>query len=159
MADNDYDRAAKIEHENKMIRRLRFLVDLTFATIAQDNDLTLEQGWEHVLALKGAAVAMFPARKIPSTSSICRASRVCSQSGSARIDPEQDVAVGNPLASRSPLPVRRALHNSPASLFPLPARERMKVRVLIQRAILRAIQDSASALDACRAHVDESARR
>jgi len=26
MADHDYDRAAKIEHENKMIRRLRFLV-------------------------------------------------------------------------------------------------------------------------------------
>ena len=54
------DRAAKIEHENKMIRRLRFLVELTFATIAQDNDLTLDQAWEHVLALKGAAVAMFP---------------------------------------------------------------------------------------------------
>src|ERR1700726_2797202 len=54
MADDD--RASKIEHENKMIRRLRFLVDLTFATIAQDNDMTLDQGWEHVLALKGAAV-------------------------------------------------------------------------------------------------------
>lgn len=61
MADDD--RAAKIEYENKMIRRLRFLVDLTFATIAQDNDLTLEQGWEHVLALKGAAVAMFPGKE------------------------------------------------------------------------------------------------
>jgi len=63
MADNDHDRAAKIEHENKMIRRLRFLVDLTFATIAQDTDLTLEQGWEHVLALKGVAVAMFPGKE------------------------------------------------------------------------------------------------
>jgi hypothetical protein len=61
MADDD--RAAKIEHENKLIRRLRFLVELTFATIAQDNDLTLEQGWEHVLALKGAAVAMFPGKE------------------------------------------------------------------------------------------------
>jgi hypothetical protein len=60
MAD---DRASKIEHENKMIRRLRFLVELTFATIAQDNDMTLEQGWEHVLALKGAAVAMFPGKE------------------------------------------------------------------------------------------------
>jgi hypothetical protein len=48
MADDD--RASKIEHENKMMRRLRFLVELTFATIAQDNDMTLEQGWEHLLA-------------------------------------------------------------------------------------------------------------
>ncbi len=39
---------------------------------------------------------------------------------------------------------RRALCNRVAALFPLPARERMKVRVLIQRAILRANQDSAS---------------
>jgi hypothetical protein len=61
MADDD--RAAKIEHENKMIRRLRFLVDLTFAVIAQDDDMTLESGWEHVLALKGAAVAMFPGKE------------------------------------------------------------------------------------------------
>jgi len=61
MADDD--RAAQIAHENKMIRRLRFLVELTFATIAQDNHMTLEQGWEHVLALKGAAVAMFPGKE------------------------------------------------------------------------------------------------
>ena len=61
MADDD--RKAKIEDENKLIRRLRFLVDLTFATIAQDHDLTLDQAWEHVLALKGAAVAMFPGKE------------------------------------------------------------------------------------------------
>jgi hypothetical protein len=56
------DRAALIAHEDKMIRRLRFLVDLTFATIAQDGSLTLEEAWEHVRALKGAAVAMFPGK-------------------------------------------------------------------------------------------------
>ena len=61
MADDD--RALKIEHENKLIRRLRFLVDLTFAIIAQDDDLTLDQAWEHVLALKGAAIAMFPGKE------------------------------------------------------------------------------------------------
>ena len=61
MADDD--RASKIEHENKMIRRLRFLVELTFATIAQDHDLTLDQAWEHVNALKGAAVAMVPGKE------------------------------------------------------------------------------------------------
>lgn len=59
----DRDRAAKIELENKMIRRLRFLVDLTFATIAQDDSLTLEEAWDHVIALKGAAVAMFPGKE------------------------------------------------------------------------------------------------
>ena len=63
MADDD--RAAQIAHENKMIRRLRILVDLTFAVIAQDDDMTLESGWEHVLALKGAAVAMFPGKEEP----------------------------------------------------------------------------------------------
>jgi hypothetical protein len=60
MTDNE--RVARIEHENKMIRRLRFLVELTFATIAQDESLTLEQAWEHVRALKAAAVAMFPGK-------------------------------------------------------------------------------------------------
>jgi hypothetical protein len=59
----DRERKAQIELEDKMIRRLRFLVNLTFATIAQDDSLTLEQAWEHVTALKGAAVAMFPGKE------------------------------------------------------------------------------------------------
>ena len=59
--DND-ELTARIAQENKMIRRLRFLVELTFATIAQDHSLTLEQAWDHVRALKGAAVAMFPGK-------------------------------------------------------------------------------------------------
>jgi hypothetical protein len=59
----DRERKALIELEDKMIRRLRFLVNLTFATIAQDDSLTLEQAWEHVLALKGAAVSMFPGKE------------------------------------------------------------------------------------------------
>ncbi len=46
-----------------MLRRLRFLVDLTFATIAQDDSLTLDEAWNHVLALKSAAVAMFPGKE------------------------------------------------------------------------------------------------
>ncbi len=58
----DSDRKAAIELENKMIRRLRFLVDLTFATIAQDYEMTLEEAWKHVLALKGAALSMFPGK-------------------------------------------------------------------------------------------------
>ena len=59
----DRERKALIELEDKQIRRLRFLVNLTFATIAQDDSITLEQAWEHVLALKGAAVAMFPGKE------------------------------------------------------------------------------------------------
>jgi hypothetical protein len=56
------DRTERIEHENKLIRRLRFLVDLTFATIAQDDSMTFDEAWDHVRALKGAAVAMFPGK-------------------------------------------------------------------------------------------------
>jgi hypothetical protein len=57
------DRAALIAHEDRLMRRLRFLVDLTFATIAQDESLTLEEAWQHVRALKGAAVTMFPGKE------------------------------------------------------------------------------------------------
>jgi hypothetical protein len=59
----DDTRKAALELEDKMLRRLRFLVDLTFATLAQDQDLTLEEAWQHVIALKGAAVAMFPGKE------------------------------------------------------------------------------------------------
>jgi hypothetical protein len=59
---DDDNRAAELAHEQKMVRRLRILVDLTTALIAQDDSLTLEQGWEHVQALKAAAVAMFPGK-------------------------------------------------------------------------------------------------
>ena len=57
------DREKLIADETRMIRRLRILVDLTTALIAQDQSLTLEQGWEHVQALKGAALAMFPGKE------------------------------------------------------------------------------------------------
>lgn len=59
----DTDLKAAIENENKQIRRLRFLVDLVFATIVQDYDMTLEEAWAHVEGLKGAAVAMFPGKE------------------------------------------------------------------------------------------------
>jgi hypothetical protein len=60
---DEHERAEKIKQENRMLRRLRFLVDLTFATIAQDDSLTLDEAWNHVLALKSAAVAMFPGKE------------------------------------------------------------------------------------------------
>ena len=49
------DRDKMIANETKMIRRLRILAELTTALIAQDQSLTLEQGWEHVEARKAAA--------------------------------------------------------------------------------------------------------
>ena len=58
----DEDLAARIALENKLLRRLRFLVDLVFATIAQDNTMTLDEAWEHVRSLKAAAVNMFPGK-------------------------------------------------------------------------------------------------
>ena len=56
------EREKMIADETRMIRRLRILAELTTALIAQDQSLTLEQGWEHVKALKGAALAMFPGK-------------------------------------------------------------------------------------------------
>jgi hypothetical protein len=56
------EREKMIADETRMIRRLRILAELTTALIAQDQSLTLEQGWEHVQALKGAALAMFPGK-------------------------------------------------------------------------------------------------
>jgi hypothetical protein len=60
---DEQERAEKIKQETRMIRRLRFLVDLTFATLAQDDSLNLDEAWNHVLALKAAAVAMFPGKE------------------------------------------------------------------------------------------------
>lgn len=57
------ERTRMIADETRLIRRLRILVDLTTALIAQDSSLTLEQAWEHVEALKAAAVAMFPGKE------------------------------------------------------------------------------------------------
>ena len=60
MADEDL--ATRIALENKLLRRLRFLVDLVFATIAQDNTMTLDDAWDHVRGLKNAAVTVFPGK-------------------------------------------------------------------------------------------------
>jgi hypothetical protein len=57
------EREKMIADETRMIRRLRILVELTTALIAQDQSLTLDQGWDHVRALKGAALAMFPGKE------------------------------------------------------------------------------------------------
>jgi hypothetical protein len=53
-------RDTELALEERMIRRMRLLVDLTTAIITQDPDLTIDEGWAHVLALKRAVLAMFP---------------------------------------------------------------------------------------------------
>ena len=58
--NNDATRDALIAEENKRLRRLRLLVDLTTALLAQDASLSLDECWQHVRALKSAAVNMFP---------------------------------------------------------------------------------------------------
>ncbi len=56
----DPRREAELAKEERMMRRMRFLVDLTTAIILQDPKLTVDEGWNHVLALKRAILAMFP---------------------------------------------------------------------------------------------------
>jgi uncharacterized protein YigA (DUF484 family) len=56
----DHGRDAELALEERMIRRMHLLVDLTTAVIAQDPRITLDEAWAHVLALKRAVLAMFP---------------------------------------------------------------------------------------------------
>jgi hypothetical protein len=60
---DDPNRAAQIAEEHRLIRRLRILVELTTGVIAQDESLTLDEAWNHVRALKSAAVTMFPGKE------------------------------------------------------------------------------------------------
>jgi uncharacterized protein YigA (DUF484 family) len=53
-------RETELALEERLIRRMHLLVDLTTAIIAQDPALTLDEAWQHVLALKRAVLAMFP---------------------------------------------------------------------------------------------------
>jgi hypothetical protein len=48
-----------IKEEEKKMRRLKFIVDLTEAVLMQSN-LTLQQSWDLVDQTKKAALALFP---------------------------------------------------------------------------------------------------
>lgn len=51
-----------IEQENKNIRRLRFMVDLTCILLSQTR-LTREESWELVEGVKQYALRMFPGKE------------------------------------------------------------------------------------------------
>ena len=75
MADDD--RKSQIEHENKMIRRLRFLVDLTFATIAQDHEMTRSPTVRSLVAPSHSPIESrrsIPHRGTSARTTYCRAS-------------------------------------------------------------------------------------
>jgi hypothetical protein len=52
----------EIKEENKKIRRLRFMVDLTLSLIYQAN-MTQEEALEHYIKLKNYALRLFPGKE------------------------------------------------------------------------------------------------
>jgi hypothetical protein len=57
---DEQERERLIKEEEKNIRRLRFLVDLTTSVLYQDETLTLEEARNVVRNTKRAILAMFP---------------------------------------------------------------------------------------------------
>ena len=52
----------EIKEENKKIRRLRFMVDLTMSLIYQEN-MTREEALEHFIKVKNYALRLFPGKE------------------------------------------------------------------------------------------------
>ncbi|MGB7293084.1 MAG: hypothetical protein WBD99_13000 [Thermodesulfobacteriota bacterium] len=52
----------EIKEENKKIRRLRFMVDLTLSLIYQEN-MTREEALEHYIKVKNYALRLFPGKE------------------------------------------------------------------------------------------------
>ncbi len=57
---DEQERERLIKEEEKNIRRLRFLVDLTTSVLYQDQTLTLEEARRMVRNTEKAVLAMFP---------------------------------------------------------------------------------------------------
>lgn len=53
----------EIAEENKKIRRLRFMVDLTISLIYQSN-MTMEEANEHFTKVKKYALRLFPGKEL-----------------------------------------------------------------------------------------------
>ena len=58
----------KMEEQRK-IRRLQMMMDMVMSVISQDGSLTVDQAAELVADSKKAALAMFPDKELPTTSS------------------------------------------------------------------------------------------
>jgi hypothetical protein len=55
---------AEIAEEQKLIRRLQFMMNLVLQTIAQDGSLTVDEAAQMIADSRKAALAMFPGKEL-----------------------------------------------------------------------------------------------
>ena len=55
---------AEIAEEQKLIRRLQFMMNLVLQTIAQDGSLTVDEAAQMIADARKAALAMFPGKEL-----------------------------------------------------------------------------------------------
>jgi hypothetical protein len=55
---------AEIAEEQKLIRRLQFMMNLVLQTIAQDGSLTIDEASQMIADARKAALAMFPGKEL-----------------------------------------------------------------------------------------------
>ena len=56
--------AAERAEEQKLIRRLQFMMNLVLQTIAQDGSLTVDEAAQMIADSRKAALAMFPGKEL-----------------------------------------------------------------------------------------------
>jgi hypothetical protein len=56
--------AAETIQEQKLIRRLQFMMNLVLQTIAQDGSLTVDEASQMIADARKAALAMFPGKEL-----------------------------------------------------------------------------------------------
>jgi hypothetical protein len=54
----------EIAEEQKLIRRLQFMMNLVLQTIAQDGSLTIDEASQMIADARKAALAMFPGKEL-----------------------------------------------------------------------------------------------
>ena len=55
---------AEIAEEQKLIRRLQFMMNLVLQTVAQDGSLTIDEASQMIADARKAALAMFPGKDL-----------------------------------------------------------------------------------------------
>jgi hypothetical protein len=55
---------AELAEEQKLIRRLQFMMNLVLQTIAQDGSLTIDEASQMIADARKAALAMFPGKDL-----------------------------------------------------------------------------------------------
>lgn len=58
------NREEALQEENRRIRRLRLIVDLTLSRLYQDPDMTLLEALELVERCRNAALSLFPGKEV-----------------------------------------------------------------------------------------------